>query len=106
MPIIEPSQVPGVGAGRERWGPEAGVTARQPAWTSSYIKRFYSIHVTPQIWNVLGGVFPAMSQYIYALSHTHKKKCFLKKKSLARIIYEYKMEICGNFILTLKASNT
>lgn len=39
------------------------------------------------------------------LSHTHIKK-FKKKKSLARIIYECKVEICGNFILTLKASNT
>lgn len=72
MPIVEAPQAPGVGAGRERWAPGAGESARQPG-ASSYVKRFYSIHVTRQIWNVLGRVFPAMSQYIYAPSHTHKK---------------------------------
>lgn len=72
MPIVEAPWAPGVGAGREGWAPRAGGTARQPG-TSSYVKHFYSIHVTRQIWNVLGRVFPAMSQYIYALSHTHKK---------------------------------
>lgn len=98
MPTVEGPPGPGVGAGGG-----AEPVGRLASLGLAYVKRFYSIHVTRQIWNVLGSFSSYESVHLCSLTHIKK---FKTKKSLARIIYECKVEICGNFILTLKASHT
>lgn len=92
------------GQGRERRA-VSGVTARQLG-ANSHIKCSYSIHVTRQIWNVLARESFSSYESVHLCSLTHTFKNFKKKETSARILYECKVEVSGNCILTLKASNT